>query len=126
MVTDEDGRAVEYSRYAPFGERRLLLDGQGRPRDDASTRFAYTGHVQLLLSDLVHPGGSGAALAERLRGIAPELRALFMYDATPYPRPVTTAANAFIQKPFSLQALADKVREVLDASPEKLGPAPSL
>jgi PAS domain S-box-containing protein len=95
--------------------------------DRAAEMFgAYTGRVQLLLSDLAHPGGSGAALAERLRGIVPELRALFMYDATPYPRPVATAANAFIQKPFSLQALADKVREVLDASPEKLGPAASL
>lgn len=80
---------------------------------------AYTGHVHLLLSDLMHPGGSGSALAERLRGIAPDLRALFMFDATPYPRPVSTPDNAFIQKPFSLQLLADKVREVLDGTDDR-------
>ncbi|MBC8163462.1 MAG: PAS domain S-box protein [Roseiflexaceae bacterium] len=73
--------------------------------------------IDLLLTDLVMPVMGGVALAERLRELRPSLRVLMMsgYSGnTNQPRKLG-AAQAFIQKPFSIVALAQKVRAVLDA-----------
>ncbi|HVC20590.1 MAG TPA: response regulator [Vicinamibacterales bacterium] len=71
--------------------------------------------LDLLLTDMVMPGMSGAALAEIIRERHPDLRALFMsgyVDQTMVPRQGDEAAP-FLQKPFTLDALVRSVRAVL-------------
>lgn len=46
VVTDVSGQAIEYDRFKPFGERRVRLDGGGRPLVQPASRFAYTGHIE--------------------------------------------------------------------------------
>ena len=46
IVTDEFGNALEYHRYRAFGARRVRLDGSGRPLEESSIPFAYTGHME--------------------------------------------------------------------------------
>lgn len=81
----------------------------------------YDGAIHLLLSDLVMPQMSGTILAQRLRELRPDIRVLFMSG---YPGSTVTqqgallVASSFIQKPFSVAALALKVREVLDRERE--------
>jgi PAS domain S-box-containing protein len=78
---------------------------------------AYDGPIPLLLTDVVMPEMSGKDLAERLRAIRPALRCLYMsgYTASVIAhRGVLEEGVRFIQKPFMLQALAAKVRAVLD------------
>lgn len=73
--------------------------------------------IHLLLTDLVMPEMNGRALAERMRAHAPRLRCLFMsgYAAeTIAPESFRQEDVAFMQKPFSLESLAMRVREVLD------------
>jgi two-component system cell cycle sensor histidine kinase/response regulator CckA len=79
--------------------------------------------VELLLADVVMPGMNGPELAERLRGIHPRMKVLYMSgypDETIASQGVLKEGVNFLQKPFTLERLLAKVRQVLDA-----GPAPS-
>ena len=81
--------------------------------------------VDLLLTDVVMPGIGGQQLAERARVLRPGLRALFMsgYNPEQFSRDALLAAgDQLLQKPFTPQHLADKVREVLDARPAQSRP----
>jgi CheY-like chemotaxis protein len=77
----------------------------------------HTGHIQLLITDVVMPETNGRDLAESLKAQYPMLKVLFMsgYTASAIAhRGVLNSGVNFIQKPFSIRALAVKVREVLD------------
>jgi DNA-binding NtrC family response regulator len=72
-----------------------------------------------LFTDVGLPGGvNGRALADAAHNINPALKVLF---TTGYTREATLKSGAlhgdvhFLAKPFSLQQLEAKVREVLDA-----------
>jgi CheY-like chemotaxis protein len=73
--------------------------------------------IHLILTDVVMPGMSGRKLVERLREIHPEIKALYMSGYTDNAilhHGVLEKGTNFIQKPFTLENLARKVREVLD------------
>jgi PAS domain S-box-containing protein len=78
------------------------------------------GRVDLVLTDVVMPNMSGRELADRLAKNRPGLKVLFMSgyadDAVMREGAAGTNAN-FIQKPFSPDQIATKVREIL-ASPK--------
>ena len=76
-----------------------------------------TPHIDLLATDVVMPNMSGRDLADRLRQERAGLKVLFMSgytDDTLLRHGVYEAREAFLQKPFALQAFASKVREILD------------
>ena len=71
----------------------------------------------LLLTDVVMPGRSGLGLAEDLKQRFSDLKILFMSgytDSHTGVKLLTQQKAAFLPKPFSPEALARKVREVLD------------
>jgi two-component system cell cycle sensor histidine kinase/response regulator CckA len=74
--------------------------------------------VDLLLTDVMMPEINGAALAERLAALAPDMRVLFMSgysDEAVQRHGMLAVEAAFLEKPFTERTLARKVREVLDA-----------
>jgi PAS domain S-box-containing protein len=74
----------------------------------------------LLVTDVVMPGLSGLDLAQRLQRRSPRLRILFMsgYADSPLLRAgLAQGGAAFLQKPFSADALERRVRELLDGPP---------
>jgi len=76
----------------------------------------------LLLSDIVMPNMGGRELADCLRAAKPGLRVLFMSGYVDDPvilKAVQDAAVPFLEKPFTREALAKKVREALDTTPPK-------
>jgi PAS domain S-box-containing protein len=71
--------------------------------------------IHLLLTDMVMPGITGRELAQRLRALRPAMRVLCMSgynDAVGDPTPEI----AYLQKPFTAEALMIAVRDVLDGA----------
>jgi len=78
----------------------------------------YKGTIHLLLTDVVLPGRNGRALAEALRELHPETKVLYMSGYTSdaiVHHGVLESGSAFLQKPFTLNALGTKVRAVLSS-----------
>lgn len=76
----------------------------------------HSGEIHLLLTDVVMPEMNGRELAKKLLSLYPGMKRLFMSGYTAdviAHHGVIDEGVAFIQKPFSFDALAAKVREVL-------------
>ncbi len=78
---------------------------------------ANEGGIDLVLTDIVMPEMGGHELVERLRARRPDLRVLFMSG---YTEGASTRngsmppGTGFVQKPFSVETLMRRLREVLD------------
>jgi two-component system cell cycle sensor histidine kinase/response regulator CckA len=83
----------------------------------------HPGPLHLLLTDVVMPQMTGPELAQRLGLLHPDLKVLYMSGYTSdalMERNVGAPGTAFLQKPFTPDALARAVREVLEtASPSR-------
>jgi len=80
---------------------------------------SYPQPIHLLVTDVIMPGMSGPDLAGRLSQPRPDMKTLYMSgyaDNAIIHQGVLDEGADFIQKPFSTDGLALKVREVLDAA----------
>ncbi len=77
----------------------------------------YEGQIDLLLTDVVMPMMNGKETAKRLQPLFPQMKVIYMSgytdDAIVHFGVLEPGIN-FLQKPFSPEPLAIKVREVLD------------
>jgi CheY-like chemotaxis protein len=76
----------------------------------------HIGEIQLVVIDVVMPEMSGRDLQLRLSGLCPDLRFLFMSGYTANviaQRGILDKGVNMLQKPFSMDDLASKVREAL-------------
>jgi two-component system cell cycle sensor histidine kinase/response regulator CckA len=112
FVEDEPfvrGVASEVLRSAGY---RVLV-----ARDASEAARAYDAHhraVDLLLSDVILPGESGRALASRLRRDDPRLKVLLITGYMEQMNQPAGGVEECLAKPFSVEVLLRKVREVLD------------
>jgi two-component system cell cycle sensor histidine kinase/response regulator CckA len=89
----------------------------GTPDEAIQLAAEHSDKIHLLITDVVMPGMNGRDLANRLSALYPGIKTLFMsgYTANVIAhRGVLEAGVQFIQKPFSLEALGIKIREILD------------
>ncbi|HEY2253928.1 MAG TPA: response regulator [Planctomycetaceae bacterium] len=121
LVEDEEAvrtlvrRVLERNGYtvieARHGEEALsLLENEKRP-------------IDILVSDLALPGMGGRELAERLLEERPQTKLLYMSgytDDAVMRRQILNAEAPFLQKPFTPEALVQKVRAVLGRQPVQL------
>jgi PAS domain S-box-containing protein len=106
------------------GAVRRMLEARGYQlliaRDGVEARALverHNGPIDLVLTDVVMPGGSGPSIVREMAKTSKRMRALFMSGYTDHAMLRNGALEegmAFIQKPFSPQALAQKIREVLE------------
>jgi PAS domain S-box-containing protein len=79
----------------------------------------HPGPIHLLLTDVVMPHMTGKELAERLKSLLPEIKVLYMsgYAADVISsRGLLDSGERYISKPFSLDSLLAKVRELLNSA----------
>jgi len=103
------GRILERKGYkllvASHGEEALLVC-----RD-------YKEPIHLVVTDVVMPKMSGREVAKRIEHVHPEMKVLYMSGYTDNAiahHGVLEEGMNYIQKPFAVDALSRKVREVLD------------
>jgi PAS domain S-box-containing protein len=104
---------------------RMALEGKGyrvltasSPLDAFLQAQRHPGRLHMLITDVVMPGMNGKDLQERITQILPGLKVLFISGYTGEviaKRGLLPGDLHFIQKPFRIQDLARKVREVLDS-----------
>jgi two-component system, cell cycle sensor histidine kinase and response regulator CckA len=84
------------------GEEALAFIAEGRQYD-------------LVVSDVVMPNMDGPAMARELRVLRPDMRILFMsgYAEEQLRKSITIDKVAFLPKPFSVQQIAEAVRDAL-------------
>jgi len=79
---------------------------------------AHAGKIDLLITDVVMPEMNGRELAQQIQAMHPGIKVLFMSgytaDVIANRGGVLDKSVHFIQKPFYIHTLAEKVREVLD------------
>jgi DNA-binding NtrC family response regulator len=94
----------------------VLTADHGEAAIDVSQRYYQS--IDLLLTDVIMPGGmTGLQLAEKLRRQRPNMRILYMsgyMDNAISLQAMKNPSLSFLQKPFALDVLAHKVRQVLD------------
>jgi len=114
----EDEEAVRYVS-------RVILERAGHRVYEASTPeqaesvMSEVGQVDVLVADVMLPGGRGPDLFARLRVRYPALRVVFMsgyLDEDVLVGAETDPAMRFIQKPFAADALLGSVSRLLDAA----------
>jgi FixJ family two-component response regulator len=87
-------------------------------RPDHGAKEQHPGPIHLLVTDIVMPGMSGREVGLLLTQMHPEMRALYLSgypDESVVHEWALAPGTPFLQKPFTGEALARKVREVLDA-----------
>jgi len=124
LVEDEDGvRALMRQVLHKHGYNVLESRHGG---EALLTCERHQGKIDLLLTDVVLEQMSGRDLAERLLKVRPEMKVLYVSgyaDDAIVHHGVLNAGMAFLQKPFTTEALARKIRYVLDGPSH---PAPVL
>jgi two-component system cell cycle sensor histidine kinase/response regulator CckA len=76
----------------------------------------YEGKIHMVITDVVMPGMGGRELVKRLAESRPETKVLYLSGYTEdaiVNEGTIESGTAFLQKPFTLQNLSRKVREVL-------------
>jgi len=115
LVEDDDALRMTIHRVlAARGYSVLDSTGSG---DALSIGERHRGPIDLVLSDMVMPGLSGPDTVALIRAQRPSVKVLYMSGYSDHAllrQGSTEVAVNFIQKPFAPQALAAKVREVIE------------
>jgi CheY-like chemotaxis protein len=110
----EDVRTLTVDYLTSLGYTVLAAENGESALDMAERQ---SGPIHLLLTDAMMPRMSGLALARRLREQRPDIKVLYISgyanDAAAL-EGIGLQNEPFLQKPFSMDALARKVRSLLD------------
>ena len=115
FVEDEESvreLVVEYLRGAGY---RVLEACDGAQALQMAA--AHNGTIDILVTDVVMPRISGRELASQIAAARPNVKVLFISgytDDSIFRHGVLQGGVAYLQKPFNLKSIAQKIREVLD------------
>jgi PAS domain S-box-containing protein len=114
VVEDDEGvRTFLVKTLTRSGYRVLVAETAA---DALAQMQAHAGAVDLIIADVVLPGGSGPELVRELTRLRPGLRALYIsgYADTVLTRERFVAkASHFLQKPFTTDDLLLRIRQIL-------------
>lgn len=118
LLVEDDVGVRKLTRQALHSQGYTVLEAE---EGEKALQLAaeYRGPIHLLLTDVIMPGMSGKLLAEKLAQARAGLKVLFMSgysDNAIAQHGVLDPGVFLLQKPFGPEALAHKVRSVLDGS----------
>jgi DNA-binding response OmpR family regulator len=115
LVDNEEDLRNASCEYLESCGYRVLSAGDGKEAMEICNR--HTGSISLLISDLVVPKLSGRGLVEHVRKTRPATNVLmisgYANDAV-RKHGISLDPSCFLQKPFTFQALSEKIRGILD------------
>ncbi len=118
FVEDEESVRELVRDYLGRTGYRVLDAADGvQALDVAAT---HRGPIHILVTDVVMPRLSGRELVTRLTAARPDVKVLYISgytDDSIFRHGVLEGGVAFLQKPFNLRDLAQKIRQVLDGEP---------
>ncbi|MGE5570026.1 MAG: ATP-binding protein, partial [Rhodospirillales bacterium] len=117
VVEDEEGVRKLVRSVLELNGYRVLEADSGETAMEISA--AHDEKIDLLVTDVVMPKMSGRELADALGLLRPDIKVLFLSgyaDRAIIEHGILDTGAAFMQKPFTPQDLARKVREVLDVN----------
>jgi len=120
VMVVEDENDLRNMIVRALGRRgyHVLQAGSG---EEAVELVRQNGHkVELLVTDVVMPGMRGTEAAQRLLALAPDLKVLYMSGYTDnalFHQNLIESGSVFMQKPFTIDVLEEKVRQALKARP---------
>jgi two-component system, cell cycle sensor histidine kinase and response regulator CckA len=110
---EEDVRTLLCELLESHGHRVLAASS---PAEAQVVSGAYRGNIDLLLTDVVMPGGTGRDLARQLLARRPELKVLYISGYPEHgtsPGKVLESGAPFLPKPFTRDLLLAKLKEIL-------------
>jgi two-component system cell cycle sensor histidine kinase/response regulator CckA len=116
LVEDDEGIRLLARLALETHGYRVLAAASG----DQALEIAghHLGAIHVMVTDIQMPGIRGPDLAARIAGLRPGIKVLFMsgyLDRAIAGQEKLAANAALLDKPFSIEALARKVRELLDS-----------
>jgi PAS domain S-box-containing protein len=118
LLTEDEEGVRRLAREILSGNGYKVLEA-GNGREALLLSEGHRGGIHLLLTDVMMPKMGGRELVERIRLQRPDLRILYMSGYTDdaiLRHGVMENGIPFLQKPFTAEGLARKVREVLDVA----------
>ena len=115
LIAEDDDMVRELTNKMLEGLGYTVL-AAATPDEAIALSKDYKRDIRLLLTDVVMPGMNGKKLMSKIKAVKPGIKTLFMsgYTANVIAhRGILDEGMNFIQKPFSLDNLAEKVRELL-------------
>jgi len=118
LVVEDESNLRRLVRQYLENQGYVVLEASGGA---AAIRLAvaHAGPIHLLLTDVIMPGMNGRELAQRIASLRPTTKILFMSGYTENAighNGTLDAGINLLQKPFTLPALKNKAREVLDSA----------
>ena len=115
LIVEDQPATAKITRILLESWGYRVLEAHGAP--EAVELFEHhAGEVRLLLTDIVMPGMRGTEAAQKLVSMAPNLKVLYMSgytDNAMFHQKLLDTGTLFIQKPFTLDILEDKVAKAL-------------
>jgi CheY-like chemotaxis protein len=116
LLVDDEKMVLEVSKEL-LESMGYQVYAVGSGKEAIAVYMEKGNEIDMVLLDMIMPGISGGETFDRLREINPDARVLLSsgYSITGQALEIMDkGCNGFIQKPFQLEKLSQKVREMLD------------
>ena len=118
LLAEDEDEVRELLRDLLESQGHTVLEANG-PAQGVDVASSFPGRIDLLLTDVVMPGGTGRDLARKVEAMRPEVKVLYMSgypDVGGSPQSVLEPGLPFLAKPFTRDTLLAKLHEVLGHS----------